>query len=121
MSQRAMLSSEFMIWRSASLSLTAWLGVMFNLFGAVALASPPHEQDTRELLNEALVLHHNTRGDAWIIATDPNERYESLFSSLSLKRFVDTGDLDTLFNAIDEAFEAEIDRKQGMGRSPAPL
>jgi hypothetical protein len=37
-------------------------------------ATPPLELSLQEQLQAALELHHNTRGDAWVNATDPNER-----------------------------------------------
>ena len=103
-----LVSLYFMADRGISLQLEA------------AQARPLHELSTAELLEEALVLHNNTRGDAWIIATDPNERYESLFSAHMLKDMVKRGDLTALFDAVDEGFELEVDRQRGMGSPPLP-
>lgn len=89
-------------------------------FIKIAAARPLHELSTAELLEEALGLHNNSRGDAWIIATDPNERYESLFSAHMLKSMVEGGDLGALFDAVDEGFELEVDRRKGMGSPPVP-
>lgn len=98
-----------------------WVWICFGLLiSQTSHARPLYEQDTKEMLNEALVLHNNTRGGAWIIATDPNERYEPLFSSHILKQLADRGDFDLLFNQVDEAFEVEVDRLHGMGQHPPP-
>ena len=78
------------------------------------------EFSSAELLSDALSIHNKTRGEAWILATDPNERYEPLFSTYMLTDLVSKGDLDALFNAVDEAFELEVDRRQGMGATPFP-
>ena len=117
----------FAIRRTLTLCVCASLGYLFitgvcsvfKQFKAVQ-ARPLHELSTAELLEDALVLHNNTRGDAWIIATDPNERYESLFSAHMLKDMVKRGDLNALFDAVDEGFELEVDRRQGMGSPPLP-
>ena len=83
-------------------------------------ARPFLERSTEEQLSEALSIYLKSRGDSWIIATDPNERYETLFSSFMLLELVKNGDFDLLFRVIDEAFEKEIDRQQGMGAAPSP-
>jgi hypothetical protein len=85
-----------------------------------SFAIPTHDFNLEEALEEALELHHNSRGEAWVKATDPLERFDNLFSTYFLKQLVERGQFDLLFQAADEAFEMEIDRAKGMGSPPMP-
>ena len=83
-------------------------------------AAPNPNFDLEDQYQEALELHLNSRGEAWIKATDPNERFDSLLYLPTLDILIKQGGFDTLFNAADEAFELEVDRVRGMGAPPTP-
>ncbi len=102
----------------SSFGLSLFLALL--LFESQSLADSSLDDQIEEGLRDALALYQSTRGEAWIKATDPNERFEAIFNAYLLKKVIDEKQFEALFNAADEAFELEIDRIKGMGASPAP-
>ena len=104
-----------------ALSLLLCLGIcLFQAPFKLIWAAPSPNIDLEEQFQEALELHLNSRGEVWIKATDPNERFDSLFSTYQVDILIKQGGFDVLFNAADEAFELEVDRVRGMGSPPTP-
>ncbi len=103
--------------------LLVFVLVVTSIFTSIPLsvyATPSPNIDIEAQLEEALELYLNSRGEAWIKATDPNERFDSLFSSYQLDLLIKKGDFNILFSAADESFELEVDRMRGMGSPPLP-
>ncbi len=86
---------------------------------AAALPLPAHAQpfpiDLRAALDDAVDLYRQTRAESYVLATDPNERYDVLVGA----GIFGFGAADYLFALGDEAFEAEIDRPGGLGQGDA--
>jgi hypothetical protein len=64
-------------------------------------------------LSEALDLYNAQSAERWILATDPNERYEQNFNYQFVANLLKKGEYDLLFQLVDEAFESEFDRYGG--------
>ena len=84
------------------------------------LSTRPNPLADDEALEDAISLHLTSRAEQFIRATDPNERLDTLFGRAPLEAWQEQGRLDLLFNAGDEAFEAELDRAAGVGIGPLP-
>ena len=82
------------------------------------LSTPGRAQfpdDLRDALADAVDLHRQTRAEAYRVATDPNERRETLVGPVIFQR----NGAEVLFAIGDEAFESELDRGAGLGQGDA--
>ena len=83
--------------------------------GAVTHALAP---DTEEALAEGLELYVNNRAEALLWATDPFERFERIVGPGVVRDLAAAGNWPLLFTFGDETFEAELDRRLGIGQGP---
>lgn len=74
--------------------------------------------DTEEALAEGLELYVNGRAEALLWATDELERFERIVGPGVVRGLAETGNWDLLFVFGDETFEAELDRRLGIGQGP---
>lgn len=71
--------------------------------------------DLQDALADAVDLHRRSRAERYRVATDPNERHETLIGPVMFDR----NPFDALFTLGDEAFESELDRSAGLGQGDA--
>ncbi|MGK0359097.1 MAG: hypothetical protein ACI9U2_001393 [Bradymonadia bacterium] len=74
--------------------------------------------DTEDALAEGLELYVNGRAEALLWATDPFERFERIIGSGTVRALVEAQNWSLLFTFGDETFEAELDRRLGIGQGP---
>jgi mono/diheme cytochrome c family protein len=94
-------------------------------FACTAPAPPPIgtrtgalAPDTEEALAEGLELYVNGRAEALLWATDPFERFERIVGPGVVRALAEAGNWPLLFVFGDETFEAELDRRLGIGQGP---
>ncbi len=87
---------------------------------ALIAATSAIELDTAEELADAVFLFKRSTLGAFTVATDPNERGETLIYPESVGVLAEDDLFEEIFGIGDEAFEAERDRQFGLGRAPLP-
>lgn len=74
--------------------------------------------DTEAALAEGLALYVNGRAEALLWATDPLERFERIVGPGVVRDLAAAEEWSLLFTFGDETFEAELDRRLGIGQGP---
>lgn len=91
---------------------------LLALLVALPAAAQPIRPDTEAVLAEGLELYVNARAEALLWATDPLERFERIVGPGVVRDLAAAGDWPLLFTFGDETFEAELDRRLGIGQGP---
>lgn len=95
-----------------------WIRCLIALLLATPAGGQPIAPDTEEALAEGLELYLTARAEALLWATDPFERFERIVGPGVVRHLVDTANWPLLFTFGDEIFEAELDRRLGIGQGP---
>jgi len=74
--------------------------------------------ETAAILDDAIVLYERQRFERLRIATDVNERLETVFTPTTVQYLVADANYELMFRLGDEAFEAEHARVIGVGQGP---
>ncbi len=100
------------------LALAFSLGCDHPTAALLADQSSGLESETPDELRGAIDLYVNARLELLTVATDEQERAETIVPSSLVAELVGRGEFEALFLLADESFEAERDRALGAGSGP---